>query len=311
MKLKENSKAVKIQLGVLSLLNFFNLKYGPEKIDTILFLEEIGNYSKHPNGKIREEALKFLVIAAKWKENTKSVKEIARGVLQPAQYKLLLKMLDEMKSIINPDLSTYLEDSDDDAWYNQEGEKIDRNAILESKFKDEEVYFKYNATFVRNSTRIYSWVERISKIDDIIFDCVSNKIVEEELIYLCDFIAHMLCSDNLNVLIKTQKLLQFLILKFKEGMTLHILRILDSIVKSMSTNQPKYLIEVTKVFFYLSKYSMDQIVYLDFLSECILVSQSTLTSKTFLRKNDRNYYVLKICIETLQTFIDETKPDIE
>ena len=199
MKLKDSGRTERALLGILSMLNFFNLKYGPEKIDTMLFLEEIGNYSLNPSGKVREEALKFLIIAAKWKENTESVLSIASGVLQPPQLKLLQKMLAEFEKGKEIKSEEFLEDSDDDAWYNQEGSKIDRYDVLDEKFKEQIGAFTYNQNYLTNVTQIYRWVDKVSRMDDIIFDLVSNKVTMEELPYIKRIAEHMLCSYNLNV----------------------------------------------------------------------------------------------------------------
>mmetsp|Transcript_17440 Transcript_17440/g.17185 ORF Transcript_17440/g.17185 Transcript_17440/m.17185 type:complete len:212 (+) Transcript_17440:468-1103(+) len=198
LKLMEPEKAVKAQLGVLSLLNFLIYKYGPEKIDTLLFVEEIGKYSLNPNGKIRKEALKFLVIAAKWKKNKDSIMTVAMKVLQPAQIKLLEKMLQALEDTTSLDeesskINECLEDSDEeDAWYNKDGVKVDRNAILAAKFTDEEMSNHYNARWSRNAFLIFDWVKRVSLLDDIMFDLMSDKIVDDELIYIFDYIDHML-----------------------------------------------------------------------------------------------------------------------
>mmetsp|Transcript_6982 Transcript_6982/g.6162 ORF Transcript_6982/g.6162 Transcript_6982/m.6162 type:complete len:362 (+) Transcript_6982:190-1275(+) len=254
LQLEKDSASQRVLSGVLSMLNFFNLKYGPEKIDTILFLENIGTYSRHANKSIREEALKFLVIAAKWKENTQSVLYIANGVLESPQYKLLTTMLQNIDKLEEPNFGEYLEDSDEETWYNQGGLKMDRDDILNQKFIEEIGDFKYNKTFLANSIRIYRWVDRVSKIDDVIFDCVSNKIIDKELVYLKQFIEHMLCSYNLNVLMKTQKLMQLLILKFKEKFAPLSQNMVECLVKSMGVSKPAYMTEIIKVYYYLSKY---------------------------------------------------------
>ncbi|CAI2359909.1 unnamed protein product [Moneuplotes crassus] len=311
LKLMEPEKAVKAQLGVLSLLNFLIYKYGPEKIDTLLFVEEIGKYSLNPNGKIRKEALKFLVIAAKWKKNKDSIMTVAMKVLQPAQIKLLEKMLQALEDTTSLDeesskINECLEDSDEeDAWYNKDGVKVDRNAILAAKFTDEEMSNHYNARWSRNAFLIFDWVKRVSLLDDIMFDLMSDKIVDDELIYIFDYIDHMLCSYNLNVLMRTQKLIQTFILKstnhpsetFSFQVKRNFSRIIETFVKSLNVSVPKYLVEVAKVFYYLEKYMFTEREYYMMLQSC------------FAWCNQKKG--IQVITESIVTFIENSSPDIK
>lgn len=281
MRLQENEKYEKTLFGVLSLLNFFNMKYGPEKVDTVLFLEEIGNFSQHSASRIRNEALKFLVIAAKWKENTQSVLVIADKVLKDPQMKLLKTMLENIDKLEEPNYSETLEDSDDDAWYNKDGSKINKYEFLKTKFEDEdrEKGLKYNYIFFMNTIRKYSWVDRVSKLDDIIFDLLSDKIVKEELLYISHVLINMLNSYNLNVVIKTMRLFQLLLLKFKGEMTVFIKEIRSSFLKCLSHSKAAVLIEIAKVFYYLKKYCLTSDEYLTLLYDSIIETQSIKSCK--------------------------------
>lgn len=281
MRLQENEEYEKTLYGVLSLLNFFNMKYGPEKVDTVLFLEEIGKFSQHPVSRIRNEALKFLVIAAKWKENIQSVLVIADKVLKDPQIKLLKTMLENIDKLEEPNYSETLEDSDDDTWYHKDGSKINKYEFLKTKFETEdcEKDLKYNYIFFVNAISKYSWVDRVSKLDDIIFDLLSDKIVKEELLYISHVLINMLNSYNLNVVIKTMRLLQLLLLKFKGEMTVFIKEIRASFLKCLSHSKAAVLIEIAKVFYYLKKYCLSSDEYLTLLYDSINETESIKSCK--------------------------------
>ena len=107
----QESKLVKNTQGLLSLLNLFMCKYGPEKIDTMIFIEQIKFYSTHQNSKIRKEVLKFFVFVAKWKEDTKSVKQLAQKILKRPQRQLLEAMLLKINDTKEVSYADILEDS--------------------------------------------------------------------------------------------------------------------------------------------------------------------------------------------------------
>ena len=294
--LQEDGKLEKTLLGLLSLLNFFTCKYGPEKIDTLMFIDEIGKHAVHRSSKVRTEALKFFVLVANWKGNTDSIKTVACKVLEAPQFDLLDKMLQNVDKVEDINFDEWLQDSEDDAWYNKEGYKVNREEQLNIKLP-EGVKIKFGPVFVHSVTSNYRWVDRVSKLDEVIFDLVWNKVIKEELPYLARLISEMLNSYNMNVLIKTLKLLCLLILKFKEEFKPHIKDIRDALLKSLDNNKPMFLIEVSKTYYYLSKYCLNPVEYLSLLIEGI--------------NHSKGVKACKLQVEILVTFLDDTKPSLE
>ena len=191
-----------------------------------------------------------------------------------------------------------LEDSDGDTWYNKEGDQIVR---FEGKDSDEnmtpEEPMKYGAIFVRNLKLTYKWVVKVSKIDEVIFDLVWNRIKKSELPHLTEAISNWLNSYNLNVLIKTMKLFSLLILKFKEDFTKYALQLKEPLVISMTTQKAAFMIEVSKVFFYLSKYCMKPDEYIQFIWECINISKGVTA--------------WKVLVEILIAYLHNNQPEFE
>lgn len=263
--LVDQSKIVKNIVGLLSLLNLFVCKYGPEKIDTQLFVDQICEYATHPNSKIREEALKFFVFVAKWKENSESVKTLINGKLERPQMDRLNKMLKAFATVKEVKFDDILEDSDGEDWVNEIGEKIVRFQGLTEDQKRDVIQLKYGPIFVETVTRNYRWVDRVSKLDEIIFDLAWDKIQKQELPYITSLISNMLNSYNLNVLVKSLKLLGLLILHFKGEFNEHLDMLMEPLIKSLVNRKPAYLIEVSKVYFYIGKHCLEPREYLKLL----------------------------------------------
>lgn len=181
--LSKETKIIKTTMGLLTLLNFFTYKYGPEKIDTILFTEIVCGFCGHQNPKIRNEAYKFFVLVAYWKENTESVKQIVHSKLKITQRNTLYKMFDvftkmnakaeiegdseglvkktdpkkSVKSEIfeSKNYDDMLEDSDDDTWYSKDGTKLSRKEFLEALGNDEIEPIKFGPVFLRQTISNY------------------------------------------------------------------------------------------------------------------------------------------------------------
>ena len=191
-----------------------------------------------------------------------------------------------------------LEDSDGDMWYNKDGDQIVRfdESNTDQNIPQKEI-LKYGVIFLDNLNCTYKWVVKVSKLDEVIFDLVWNRIKSAELPYLTTAISNTLNSYNLNVLIKTLKLLSLLILKFKEEYSPFTQQLKSSLVKSMSTQKAAFMIEISKVFYYLSKYWMTPGEYIQFIWECIDVAKGVTA--------------WKVLVEILITYIHTSKPSFE
>ena len=143
----------------------------------------------------------------------------------------------------------------------------------------------------------YKWIVRVSKIDEVIFDLVWIRIKKSELPHLTDAISNWQNSYNLNVLIKSMKLLSLLILKFKEDSTKYSLQLKESRLISMTTQNAAFMTEVSKVFFYLSKYWMKPNEYVQSLCGCICVGKGATA--------------WKVLVEILIAYLHKTRPEFE
>mmetsp|Transcript_22580 Transcript_22580/g.25944 ORF Transcript_22580/g.25944 Transcript_22580/m.25944 type:complete len:281 (+) Transcript_22580:554-1396(+) len=264
----------------------------------MIFVDIISEFSTHPFEKIRNESLKFFVFVAKWNDNVESIQALASKSLKAPQMKKLQKMLSCFMKVAEVKFDDVLADSDDETWYNKDGCRVNRKDLLNNEeSNDSSVKIKYGRIFVENVNRTYKWVTRVSKIDEVIFDLVWNRVVEGELVYLTELISSMLNSYNVNVLVKTLKLLGLLILKFKEVYAPYIIKLREPLTRSLSSSKGAFLIEASKVFFYIKKYCFTPDQYIKFLTEAISQWQGVTQCK--------------ILVEILLTFIHEDRPAFE
>lgn len=108
-------------------------------------------------------------------------------------------------------------------------------------------------------------MDRVSKLDEVIFDLSQNKVVTGELRYLAELLENMFNSYNLNVLLKSCRLLSLLILRFKNSLYPYLEKLKPAILKSLSSRKAVYQVEISKVFYYLSKYCFSTEEYVTFL----------------------------------------------
>ena len=157
--MESNTKSVKNTLGLLSLLNFLTYKYGPEKIDTVLFTDIICTFCSNANPKIRNESYKFFVLIAQWKMNSDSVKMIVKEKLKKAQKDTLYKMLrvieekDKFEKFSKNLGDGILEESDEDTWYDKDGTKMSRKEFFDRKNDTEK--FKFGPKFLQQTVNNY------------------------------------------------------------------------------------------------------------------------------------------------------------
>ena len=74
------------------------------------------------------------------------------------------------------------------------------------------------------------------------------------MLYISKLLGNMYNSYNLNVLLKSCKLTNLLILKFGKSLNIYIKYFKDELLKTLVNKKAVYLSEVSKTFYYLSKY---------------------------------------------------------
>ena len=222
----------------------------------------------------------------------------AERTFKAPQMKRLGKMMEWFKTVEGISYDEILEVSDGETWYNKDGDEVvsfdDINSYENTTPKEPT---KYGTIFVKNLASPYKWIVRVSKLDEVIFNLIWNKVKKCELSHLINAISNMLNNYNLNVLIKTMKLLSLLILKFKEDYTKYVLLLKKPLAKSMTTQKTAFMIRLSKVFFYLSKYWMKPDKYVQFLCGCIYIG--------------KGITAWKVLVEILVAYIHNTQPEFE
>ena len=111
---------------------------------------------------------------------------------------------------------------------------------------------KYTHEFYCSCLSESKWVNKVNKLDSIIYEWVSDDVKFDDLVYITKILSITLYSVNLNVLSKSLKLVLQLLTKFESKFRPFLYQIADPLIKSISYNKLHLEKLINKIFSLLS-----------------------------------------------------------